>query len=145
MAKDNGLRIMGLDVGERRIGIALSDPTGMLASPLGFIERTLQHEDVKRVLEMAREHRTRRIVVGVPLSLSGQRGPQARATDGFRRALTRELDVPVVGWDERFSTAEAERRLKEAGVSPSLEKGRADAASAAIILQSYLDSQRGRP
>lgn len=105
----------------------------------------MEEEDVRRILEMAREHQVTRIVVGIPLSLGGQRGPQARAADAFRRALAREVRVSVVGWDERFSTVEAERRLKEAGVQPSLERGRADAASAAIILQSYLDSQRGRP
>jgi putative Holliday junction resolvase len=130
-------------VGERRIGLALSDPAGVLASPLGFIDRTSEDEDVRRVLETAREHRAERLVVGIPLSLSGVRGPQARAVEGFRRSLSRASDLPVAAWDERFSTLEAERRLRESGVRPSLERGRTDAASAAIILQGYLDSLKG--
>jgi len=138
------LRTLGLDVGDNRIGVAIGDPAGVLASPSGFIERTSEADDVKRVLEIAHQHQVRRIVVGIPLSLNGQRGPQARAADAFRRALTRESEVQVIGWDERLSTVEAERRLKEAGAKPSMERGRTDAASAAIILQSYLDSQRDR-
>ena len=121
----------------------MSDPAGVLASPLGFIDRTSEDEDVRCVLETAREHHAERLVVGIPLSLSGVRGPQARAAERFRRSLSRASDLPVVAWDERFSTLEAERRLKESGVRPSLERGRTDAASAAIILQGYLDSLKG--
>jgi putative Holliday junction resolvase len=135
---------MGLDVGERRIGVALSDPGGVLASPLTFIERVSPDADVQRVLALAHEHNVGRIVVGLPLTLRGQRGPQARAADAFRRALTTVSDIQVMAWDERLSTVEAERRLREAGTRPSMERGRTDAASAAIILQSYLDSRKAR-
>lgn len=139
------LRVLGLDVGARRIGMALSDPEGILASPAGFLDRTTEEEDLRRVLEAASQHGVGRIVVGIPVSLSGRRGPQARAVDRFRRSLAGAFDLPVVSWDERLSTQHAERRLKEAGVEPSLERGRTDAAAAAIILQGYLDSLRNRP
>ena len=135
---------MGLDVGERRIGVALSDPDCVLASPLGSNERMSPDADVERVLALAHEHGAGRIVVGMPLTLRGQRGPQARAADTFRRSLTTVSDIPVMAWDERLSTVEAERRLREAGGKPSTERGRTDAASAAIILQSYLDSRKAR-
>ena len=125
--------------------MALSDPEGILASPAGFLDRTTEEEDLRRVLEVVSQHRVGRIVVGIPVSLSGRRGPQARAIDRFRRSLARASDLPVVSWDERLSTTQAERRLKEAGVKSSLERGRTDAAAAAVILQGYLDSLRNRP
>ena len=132
-------------MGARRIGMALSDPEGILASPAGFLDRTTEQEDLRRVLEVVSQHRVGHIVVGIPVSLSGRRGPQARTIDRFRRSLARASDLPVVSWDERLSTTQAERRLKEVGVKPSLERGRTDAAAAAVILQGYLDSLRNRP
>jgi putative Holliday junction resolvase len=113
-----------------------------MASPLGFLHRTALEEDIARVLEFARKHGVERIVVGMPLSLSGEPGPQAERVRGFLEALRSSTPLPVEAWDERLSTAEAERLLREAGVKPSREKGRRDAASAAVILQSYLDSLR---
>jgi putative Holliday junction resolvase len=136
------MRIMGLDVGERRIGVAISDPGGVLASPLEAIEREGEDRDVKRVLELMQKHDVGCVVVGIPFSMSGTMGQQAKRADTFRRALTRVSKVQVVGWDERLSTVEAERRLRQVGVDHSFDRGRTDAASAAIILQSYLDSQR---
>ena len=125
--------------------MALSDPEGILASPVGFLDRTTEEEDVRRVLDVATQRGVGRIVVGVPISLSGRRGPQTRPADRFRRTLARASDLLVVSWDERFSTRQAEQRFREAGVKPSLERGRTDAAAAAVILQGYLDSLRNRP
>lgn len=132
-------------MGERRIGLAISDPEGILASPAGVLDRTTDEEDVQRLLEVASREGVGRIVVGMPVSLSGRRGPQARAVDRFQRTLARASGLPVVSWDERLSTVQAERRLREAGVKPSSEPGRTDAAAAAIILQGYLDSLRHHP
>lgn len=133
------MRVLGLDVGERRIGLALSDATGLIATPLLAIERTGLDSDVRQVLEAASNHQAERIVVGVPVSLSGQVGEQARSVREFVRTLRTATALRVDTWDERLSTVEAERRLREAGGKPSREHGRLDAASAAIILQAYLD------
>ncbi len=139
------LRVLGLDVGERRVGVSIGDPTGLLATPLTTITRSSLDLDIASILDLARENEAAEIVVGMPLSLSSEVGPQARATRHFIRALSERTDIPVKRWDERFSTREAERRLQEAGVKPSRDKGRLDAAAATVILQSYLDSRRRSP
>jgi putative Holliday junction resolvase len=136
------LRILALDVGQARIGVALSDPTGTLATPIAAIPRRDEPHDVREVLGLATEHEVGEIVVGLPLSLSGKRGAQARTTVRFAEALAREATVPVTPVDERYSTAEAERLLRASGVEPSRDRARLDAAAAAVILQSYLDSKR---
>ena len=140
------MRILGLDVGEARIGVAVSDPTGTLATPLTAIRRRGEPHDVREVLRLVAEHEAGEIVAGLPVSLSGEEGEQARLVAGFTEALAREAPVPVTSVDERYSTAEAERLLRASGVKPSRDRGRLDAASAAGILQSYLDSRRaGQP
>ena len=131
-------------MGERRIGLAVSDPGGMLATPLGFIERKHLPRDIAQVVVHARDRGAERIVVGMPLSLNGRVGPQARRVEAFLKALRRRTDLPVDAVDERFSTAEAERLLRLAGRQPSRNRGQADAAAAAVILQGYLDSRRDR-
>ena len=135
-------RTLSLDVGDRRIGVALSDPTGLVAAPLTTLTRRSLAIDTGAVADLAREHEAPSIVVGLPLSLDGTVGPQARAVRGFCQALLRATDASVTTWDERFTTAQAERRLREAGVQPSRDRARVDALAAAIILQDYLDTQR---
>ena len=130
-------------MGERRIGLAISDPGGLLATPVGFIQRTRLQQDIARVLEHALERQAEGIVVGLPLSLNGKVGPQARRVEGFLQALRGGTSLPVNTMDERFSTAEAERLLRQAGREPSRHKGELDAAAAAVILQGYLDLLRG--
>ena len=136
------MRVLALDFGERRIGVALSDPTGMLASPLTTLTRGRGGADVEMVLRLAAENDVAEIVVGMPVSLSGRRGPQAGRVARFVDALRRATGIPVLSADERYSTVQAERSLRESGVEPSRERGRVDAAAAAVILQSYLDSKR---
>jgi putative Holliday junction resolvase len=136
------LRVLALDVGEKRIGVALGDPTGLLASPLTTISRTGESADVDEVLRLARQHEVSEIIVGLPLSMSGAVGPQAKLVSGFTDVLADRVDVPVKSVDERLSTVEAERLLRESGVKPSRDRARVDAAAAAVILQSYLDSKR---
>ncbi len=136
------LRFLGLDVGERRIGVALGDPTENIATPLAAVRRVALEDDLRAVVRLASEREAEAIVVGMPLSLDGRVGPQARLVEGFVRALAKESPVPVHTQDERFSTVEAERLLRQAGHQPSREKGLRDSASAAVILQTYLDSRR---
>ena len=133
---------LALDVGERRIGVAVSDPGGLLATPLTTIHRTHEAADIDEVLRLAEEHDVGEIVVGLPLELSGRTGPQAGRSLAFVRALAGRTAIPVETVDERYSTVEAERRLRDSGVEPSRDRARVDAAAAAVILQSYLDAKR---
>ena len=136
------MRILGLDIGERRIGLAISDPSGMLATPKGFIRRSRPETDIAKISEIAEQEGAQHIVAGMPLSLSGKMGPQAKRVDAFVEALRQQSSIPVDVWDERYSTVDAEHLLRQAGRKPSRERGRVDAAAAAIILQGYLDSKR---
>ena len=138
------MRLLCLDLGERRIGLAISDPGGTLATPLGFIQRTRLRNDIARVLEQAGEWQADGILVGLPLSLNGRVGPQAKRVQGFIRSLKAMTPLPVDTMDERFSTAEAERLMRQAGREPSRRKGELDAAAATVILQDYLDQGRSR-
>jgi putative Holliday junction resolvase len=138
------MRIMALDVGDRRIGVATSDPSETLASPLTTIARRGETKDVEEVLRLAAQHEVGEIIVGLPISLSGHIGPQAQQSTRFAKTLGERASVPVKTVDERFSTFEAKRLLRESGVEPSRNKARVDAVAAAVILQSYLDSRRAR-
>ena len=131
------MAILGLDVGEKRIGVALAD--GLLAIPLTVIVRAGEGADLERVLTLAEEHEVKRIVVGLPRSLDGSIGRQAERVLSFSSALSESTDVPVDTWDERLSTVSAERLLLDAGVKREKRRARRDAMAAAIILQSYLD------
>ncbi len=136
------MRILALDVGERRIGLALSDPTCLIASPIDAIELDDGEEAHEQVARHASGFELSEIVVGMPYSMSGARGRQAGRVAAFVRELVKLVDVPVTTVDERLSTAQAERLLRGRGVEPSRDKGRLDSAAAAVILQSYLDSRR---
>jgi len=135
---------MALDVGRARVGVAMSDPTELLASPLTTVALP-ESERVDALLRLAEEHAAGEIVVGMPLSLSGRRGAQAQEVARFVEALAAVSSVPVTTFDERYSTVEASRLLRQAGAEPSRDRPRLDAAAAAVILQSYLDSRRARP
>lgn len=135
---------MALDVGDKRIGIALSDPTGMLATPLGAVERG--ESDVAEILRLAEREGVGEIVVGMPYTLAGERGAQAAKTAAFARELRAATSVPVTALDERLSTAQARRLLRESPTSRNrkrrADKARVDASAAAVILQGYLDGRR---
>lgn len=135
------MRILGLDVGERRIGVAICDPEEMMALPLTTLER--REETLADIDEIVRREGVETVVVGLPLSLDGSLGRQAEQVQAFARALASQVAVPVEQWDERLSTVEAERTLRAAGFAPRAIKARRDAAAAAIILESYLDRRRG--
>ena len=136
------MRALGLDVGERRIGVALSDPEGILAVALTVIEAKSDDDALRRVIALAGEHEVERIVIGLPLSLDGSLGPQAQKVQSFAESLRGYTELPVVTWDERYSTVDAERVLVEAGVKREKRKKHVDSVAAAFILQGYLDRER---
>ena len=136
------MRVLALDVGQKRIGVALSDPEQLLATPLTTIERKGQTTDFDQVLLLAKEHEVGEIIVGLPFSLSGALGPEGQRASRFTKDLSTHASVPVVSVDERYSSVEAERLLRASGVEPSRNRARVDAAAAAVILQSYLDARR---
>jgi putative Holliday junction resolvase len=123
------VKILALDFGAARTGVAVSDPTGTIAQPLDVIERAASRDGLARVAEVVREHDVERVVVGLPLTLGGRRGSQAVDTEAFVRELRRALDVPVETYDERFTTTLAARGT---GTAPE------DARAAAHLLESYL-------
>lgn len=134
------MRILGLDLGERRVGVALSDPDGTMAMPLVQLEPRGRRDLVESVVRLVAEHGIERVVVGMPLLPDGGVGEQARRTGGFIAALRQATAVPVVAWDERFTSQEADRLMHEAGIRRDRQKSRRDMAAAAIILQGYLDA-----
>lgn len=134
-------RIMGLDVGERRIGVALSDPQGILATPLDIIDAA-EPQALDTIRNLISQYNVQRLVVGMPRSLSGDLGPQAQATLGFIERLKSRISIPVDTWDERLSTVAADRAMAEAGTKARKKKGMRDAVAAALVLQSYLDRLR---
>ena len=147
-----GGRILALDPGEKRTGVALSDELGILASPLCIL-RVPARERVEAVAGIVREHGVAEIVVGFPKTLRGEIGPQARRVERFVEELRGAVDAPVRLWDEQYSTAEAKDRLAALGRTTadrrrsSGRRGRAeaphvDAVAAAVILQEYLDWRR---
>ena len=135
---------MGLDIGERRIGVALSDPLGIMASALTVIERTTDDAAIKQIVELARQNDVERFVIGLPRSLDGSLGKQAQTVQAFIELLKSHTELPVITWDERFSTVAAEKTLLEAGMKRDKRKRHRDAVAAAFILQGYLDRERNR-
>ncbi|HSF18313.1 MAG TPA: Holliday junction resolvase RuvX [Vicinamibacteria bacterium] len=135
------MRVMGIDLGERRIGVALSDEGGVIASPRETLERKGNRRDIPHLLDMARRENVGEILVGMPLSLDGSEGAQARKVARFVEALRAETDLTVTTWDERLSTVSAERTLLEADLSREKRRRAIDRVAAAIILQSYLDQK----
>jgi len=131
---------MGLDYGEKRIGVALSDPLGLTAQPLTTLERTSLERDLDALAALQQRHEVRRVVIGLPLSLKGERGDRARAAEGFGRRLERRTGVPVEAWDERLTSVQAERALLEGDVSRKRRRELIDRTAAVFILQSWLDA-----
>lgn len=134
------MRILAVDVGEKRIGIALSDALGWLATPLTVITYKKPEDGLAAIEELIRIHGVEQVIVGYPRSLNGTVGPQAKRVDKFVSQLRTRVQVPVLLWDERLSTAQAERLVHETG--RSVQRERIDALAAAVILQSYLDARR---
>ncbi len=136
------MRYLGLDVGDARIGVARSDETATLASGLETIRRVGPRKDVKAVAALVRENEVAGVVVGLPRRLDGEIGPQAEKVLAFMDALKAAVKVPVIPWDERFTTAAANRVLIEGDVDRKGRRAVVDKVSAILILQSWLDSRK---
>jgi len=137
------MRALGLDIGSRRIGVALSDSAGTLATPYGVVQRTGdRRQDHRRIAALVAEAEAEVVVVGLPLSLDGSQGPAADAVIAEADELRAALDVPVVLWDERLSTVEAERRLRATGLTGRARRRVVDQVAATVILQSWLDADQ---
>jgi putative Holliday junction resolvase len=132
-------RILALDLGARRIGVAVSDPLGITAQGLETIQRSNSHTDMEALQRLVRQYEVAMILVGQPLNMSGTAGTQAQKAEAFAGQLQRRLSTKVVLWDERLTTAEAQRVLKSSGVSLEKRKQAVDRLSAVLLLQSYLD------
>lgn len=132
-------RVMGLDVGERRVGVALSDSSATLARPHSVLQRRSKAKDFAALARMVAELEVKRVVIGLPLTLEGEIGSQARRVTRYAQALAERLDVPIEFHDERYSTVTADALLVESGRKRRVP---IDAAAAAVILQDYLDRQQ---
>lgn len=137
LAKD--VPVFGLDLGDKTIGIALSDIRRAIATPLQTIERTKFRADAEKLLSLAASHKAGAFVIGLPLNMDGSEGPRAQSTRAFVRNLTPLTDLPIVFWDERLSTAAVERTLLEADASRRRRAEVVDKMAAAYLLQGALD------
>lgn len=138
---DNSRRLLGLDVGDRRIGIAVSDFTGSLATPVEVYTRRGSEADAGHIADVLERHDASRVVVGLPKNMNGTEGDQAQKTRDFAQKLV-DAGLKVILWDERLSTIEATRRLVEVGRKRRAIRQRIDAEAAAVILETYLDYLR---
>lgn len=136
-------RVLAVDWGERRIGLAVSDPEGIIPTGLPTIEVRNLEGAVGRVARVARDHHVERVVVGLPLLMSGARGEAAEAAEHFAAALAERTGLPVDTYDERLTSALSERRLREVGVRTGRARKRVDQGAAVALLESYLLRLRG--
>lgn len=141
-------RILSLDIGDRRIGVAMCDTLGILATPLTIIDRTKIELDVASIIDLVTKHGVGLILAGLPRSLSGSIGQQAEKVQSFVENLKQQTSVPIEFRDERFTTVDAQRLMREAGSKKNKsnsknkkDKMHDDAAAAAVLLQGYLDEK----
>jgi putative Holliday junction resolvase len=134
------LRYMALDVGDRRIGVAISDALGLTAQPVLTLTRSNRRNDLRSLARLARRYSCSALVVGNPLYMSGDLSPQASKAQAFARQVRDETSLPVYLWDERLTTTEAHRHLHAAGVPGSDHRAVIDQVAAVLILQAFLDA-----
>ena len=134
------MRTLALDIGKRRIGVAVSDPLGLVARPVATVQSVSLNVDVARITEMARELEAEKIVVGDPIHMSGDSGSMSRRAHKFGEVLREVSGLPVEFCDERLTTIEAQRILEDSGVPQKKMREQIDAVAAAVILQSYLNT-----
>ena len=134
--------MMALDVGGRRIGVALSDSTRVLASPLTTLRAEPRARALADIAALAARHEVAEVVVGLPLTLSGEIGPQAQIVQTFVEELRQALALPIHLFDERLTTVAAERMMIDLGMKPDQRKARIDEVAASIILQDFLEARR---
>ncbi|MBU5442606.1 MULTISPECIES: Holliday junction resolvase RuvX [unclassified Paenibacillus] len=138
------MRILGLDYGDRRIGVAISDAFGWTAQGIEVIERRSEADDFRRISELIEAHEVTEIVVGLPKNMNGTIGSRGEICMAFAQSLQTELNLPVHLWDERLSTVSAQRILIDADVSRKKRKQVVDKMAATLILQNFLDSKSKR-
>ncbi|MGE5559847.1 MAG: Holliday junction resolvase RuvX [Chloroflexota bacterium] len=139
------MRWLGLDVGDRTIGVAVSDPLGITAQGIEVIRRRTAEADFARLAELAREYGVGGIVVGLPRNMNGTIGPRGEQARAFAAECRERLGLPVREWDERLSTVSAQRSLLEADVSRAGRRKVVDMVAASIILQNFIDSGAAKP
>lgn len=137
-------RILGIDYGSRRVGLALSDSNGIIASPLRTIEYQSIDDLIVQLKSLVKEHQINSFLVGLPIGMKGQKTEQTKTVESFIGVLKDRFSLPIETEDERLTTVEANRSLREQGLEPSREKGAVDATAAAILLQAYLDRKSFR-
>ena len=135
------MRILGLDIGSKRIGVAISDALGLTAQGLATIGRTTLERDMEAIEDLVRRYDCTRIVVGLPKRTDGSLGPEAQGVLAFVERLKEKVELPILLWDERFTTVMAEKALLEADLSRRKRRKVIDRLSAVLILQSYLDTE----
>jgi putative holliday junction resolvase len=133
------MRLLSLDAGEKRIGVALSDESGTLARPLTVLHRKSRQDDFDRIATIVAAWNVKRVIVGLPLTFDGEIGPQAHRVKRYARDLARVLNVPVELVDESYSTVDAEEIMRCVGQSREERRDKVDAVAAAVILQGYLN------
>lgn len=136
------MRYLGVDIGTKRIGLALSDPTGTIASPLCVLSRRGGKRDWQDILRLAQEHGAEALVVGLPVNLCGQAGLAAENVEAEINGLKASSSLPVFVYDERLTSAAAQRMLQKQGLNSRQSREIIDKVAAAIMLQSFLDRQR---
>jgi putative Holliday junction resolvase len=134
-------RLLGIDYGQKRVGLALSDPAKIICSPHGTIQRKDDEDVVRQVVALCAEKEVERIIVGLPLNMNGSNSESTDKAEAFAEKLRQAAPVPVEMWDERLSSVSAERLLIDAGTSRQKRKGMVDRIAAQIILQNYMESK----
>src|SRR6266446_3197059 len=137
-------RVLGLDVGSRRIGVAVSDPLGITAQGLETLQRWNKRQDLAALDRVIREYAVREIVVGLPLRMSGAEGTQSEKMQGFAEDMRKRFRLPVHLWDERLTSAEANRLLRETELSIEKRAKAVDRMAAVLILQGWMEGRGGR-
>ena len=135
------MRILGLDVGSKTIGVAVSDELNLIAQGVTTLKRKGKRLDIKELLRMIEEFKVEKVVVGLPKNMNGSLGPSAKMVLSLVDELKKFVDLPIITWDERLSTVAAQKALLEADVSRKKRKQVVDKVAALLILQGYLDSQ----
>ena len=138
-------RTLGIDFGTRRIGLALSDPTGTLASPLPFLDNTGLREVAAKLQELVQTHGVETVVIGLPRNMDGTYGPSAQKVRDFITQIQAHLPAKIIPQDERLTTAQASKDLAQMGLSQKELRKKVDSSSAAIILQQFLDRNQPHP
>jgi putative Holliday junction resolvase len=134
------MRILAVDPGEKRIGIAISDPSGTIASPLTVLSHVSRQLDAAAITQIAHEYNVKMIIIGQSVDENGTSTPQSRRADRLGEAIKMQSDLPIIMWDESFSTLEARNARIQMGTTRKKREGHLDDLAAAVILQSYLDS-----